>query len=53
MLTHVFLHELGHHYDRMQTKAKKYAPGGESFAEEFGNRLADKMWPDYCRAFGL
>ncbi|MBL4632855.1 MAG: hypothetical protein JKY56_03230 [Kofleriaceae bacterium] len=53
LLTHVFLHELGHHYDRMQTKAKEYSPGGESFAEEFSNRLADEMWPDYCRAFDL
>lgn len=29
LLTHVFLHELGHHYDRMQTKAKEHCPGGE------------------------
>ena len=52
LLMHVFLHELGHHYDRMQTRAKMHSPKGEPFAESFGNELADRMWIDYFRAFG-
>lgn len=51
LLTHVFLHELGHHYDRMQTKAKEHCPGGEAYAENFGNALADRVWPEFCRLF--
>tara|TARA_R110002096_G_scaffold401386_5_gene598256 strand:- start:9997 stop:10611 length:615 start_codon:yes stop_codon:yes gene_type:complete len=51
LLTHVFLHELGHHYDRMQTKAQEHCPGGETFAKSFGNALADQVWPEFCRVF--
>ncbi len=50
-LTHVFLHELGHHYDRMQTRNKVFAPSGEQYAEDFGNALAEKLWPEFCRVF--
>ncbi len=49
-LMHVFLHELGHHYDRMMTKKKIHSPGEEPYAEDFGNKLADKMWTDFFRA---
>jgi hypothetical protein len=50
---HVFLHELGHHYDRMQTRKKAHSPGGEVCAETFGEGLADRMWADYFRLFKL
>lgn len=52
-LIHVFLHEVGHHYDRMQTKYKIEAPRGEIFAEGFGNRVADTMWTAFFREFGF
>ena len=53
LLMHVLLHEVGHHYDRMRTKKQTHAPGGENFAENFGNELADRMWPAFFRAFGF
>jgi hypothetical protein len=51
LLMHVFLHELGHHYDRMRTKAKRHGAGGEAWAEGFGNKVADAMWPAFFRVF--
>jgi hypothetical protein len=53
LLMHVFLHELGHHHDRMKTKRRRHSPRGESFAEQFVNELADRMWTDFFREFGL
>lgn len=53
LLMHVFLHEIGHHYDRMQTKAKLDSPRGEAFAEDFGNALAEDMWEVFFREFGF
>jgi hypothetical protein len=53
LLMHVFLHELGHHYDRMQTKARTHSGRGESFAESFGNELAEDIWNDFFRTFGF
>jgi hypothetical protein len=52
LLLHVFLHELGHHVDRMGTKNQTSMPRGEEWAEEFANRLQDEVWPDYLRVFG-
>ena len=52
-LMHVFLHELGHHYDCMQTKRKCCAPSGEDYAENFANKLADRTWPAFYRRFGF
>ncbi len=50
-LIHVFLHELGHHHDRMMTKGKTHSPSGERHVEEFAERLSAQMWPDFCRVF--
>jgi len=51
VLLHVFMHELGHHYDSL-----RYGPGeprgGEQFAEDFANRHLDLLWPKYVAAFG-
>jgi hypothetical protein len=52
LLLHVFLHELGHHVDRITTKNQDRTPRGEPFAEEFANRLLHVIWPDYIRVFG-
>jgi len=51
-LMHVFLHELGHHYDRMQTRRQQHVARGEDYAEQFALDLAERMWPQYWRAFG-
>jgi len=53
LLAHVFLHELGHHYDAMRTKRKVAAPRGERFAEQFGNELAEELWTAFFREFGF
>jgi hypothetical protein len=51
MLLHVFMHELGHHWDRITQK--HHGKGrGEDFAERFANRHLDLMYPDYVRVFG-
>ena len=52
LLLHVFLHELGHHVDRMQSKSQRSSRRGEPFAERYANELALVLWPDYVRVFG-
>ncbi len=50
-LMDVFLHEVGHHYDRMLTKDQTDCPRGEVFAEGFSTRIADTMWDAFFRRF--
>lgn len=51
MLLHVFMHELGHHWDRITQK--HHGKGrGEAFAERFANRHFDLLYPEYVRVFG-
>lgn len=52
LLMHIFLHELGHHHDRMQTRSRLHAPGEEDFAETFSHEVAATMWPEFYRLFG-
>ena len=52
-LLNVFLHELGHHHDRMTTRSTRRPARGESYAEQFGRELADEMWDDFLRVFPL
>lgn len=52
MLLHVFVHELGHHVDRMSTKNKRSTPKGEDFAERFANDMLEELWPRYVQIFG-
>jgi hypothetical protein len=52
LLLHVFLHELGHHFDRMTTKSQSMTPRGEEFAERYARDLCAAIWPDYVRVFG-
>ncbi len=52
-LLHVFLHELGHHHDRMTTWAARRTARGEPFAERFALELEELIWDDYLRVFPL
>ena|SRR5688572_5463291 len=52
LLLHVFLHELGHHVDRMQSKRQDASRRGESFAEQYANTVSSLIWPEYVRVFG-
>src|SRR4051794_30000010 len=52
LLLHVFMHELGHHVDRMTTKQRASGKRGEDFAERYANGLMDRLWPHYVRLFG-
>jgi hypothetical protein len=51
MLMDVFLHELGHHHDRVTSKRKKDCGRGEAYAEEFARTMAKRIWPDYVKRF--
>ena len=50
-LMRVLLHELGHHYDYV-TSRKRWCSRGEDFAENYGQRLEQKIWQDYVKVFG-
>jgi hypothetical protein len=52
LLLHVFLHELGHHVDRMQSKQQTAGRRGEELAERYANELLEVLWPSYLRMFG-
>ena len=52
MLLHIFLHELGHHVDRLRSKNKNKIRGGEDFAETYANNLCKEIWPQYLSHFG-
>jgi hypothetical protein len=49
ILVHIFLHELGHHLDK---KRGGRVSSGESYAEDFANRMEDVVWPLYVKKFG-
>ncbi len=50
-LLHVFMHELGHHYDRINQKHWGVTKG-EDYAEKFANQRFSQLHPAYVRAFG-
>jgi hypothetical protein len=50
-LLHVFLHELGHHHDRMTTRSRRRASRGEHFAELYARTHADYIWSRYFELF--
>src|SRR5262249_37295767 len=52
-LLHVLLHELGHHHDRMTTRARRHSCRGEDFAEDYANDRALRIWGRYVAAFSL
>jgi len=51
MLLHVFVHELGHHYDYIHQKHRG-STKGEDYAERFANNRFDQLYPEYVRVFG-
>jgi hypothetical protein len=53
MLLDVFLHEIGHHHDRMRTRSKKDCPDGEPYAERFALELGERMWNDFAKRFPI
>lgn len=53
MLLNIFLHELGHHRDRMTTRSRKYSARGEGYAEDYALTHERRIWDAYMRRFGL
>jgi hypothetical protein len=51
-LLEVFLHELGHHVDRMATKSRLHCARGEGYAECFARSLQSAVWERYMERFG-
>ena len=51
MLLHVFIHELGHHYDRIHQKHLS-STKGEDYAERFATSRFEQLLPEYVRVFG-
>lgn len=52
-LLHIFLHELGHHHDKMTTKRKRCCGRGEHYAEEYTQRDETIIWKRYFEEFGI
>jgi len=50
-LLHVFMHELGHHYDSIQQKHRDSSKG-EDYAESFATGRFEQLFPAYVRVFG-
>jgi hypothetical protein len=51
MLLHVFIHELGHHYDYIHQKHRG-STKGEDYAERFATSRFKQVFPEYVRVFG-
>lgn len=52
-LLHVFLHELGHHHDRMTTKSQVSASRGEPYAEAYARNYESQIWLRYLEVFDV
>ena len=53
-LLHIFLHELGHHHDRINTKTKTdNAPRGEKYAESYALKYEKIIWNRFFNEFKL
>jgi len=52
-LLHVFLHELGHHHDRMTTRERTHSARGEGYADDYAMRYMDRIWERYLDTCGL
>lgn len=49
-LIHVFVHELGHHHDRMTTRSKTNSARGEPYAESYARRYEDEIIRRYMES---
>ena len=52
-LAHIFLHELGHHHDRITTKYQLDCARGEGYAEKYALQYEKVIWDRYEEVFGL
>ena len=53
-LLHIFLHELGHHHDRISTKEKiDNAPRGEKYAEDYALKYEKIIWSRFFEEFKM
>jgi hypothetical protein len=52
-LLHIFLHELGHHHDRMTTRRQANTSRGEPYAEAYARKYEGLIWDRYLAALGL
>ena len=52
-LLHIFLHELGHHHDRINTKSKRRCSRGENYAENYAFKYEEVIWNKYFEYFQL
>jgi hypothetical protein len=52
-LLHVFLHELGHHMDRLTTRSQRWCARGEDYAEQYAWAYEVQIQERYCEEFGL
>lgn len=52
LLMHIFLHELGHHHDRMNTRERIDSARGEDYAEQYALRHSERIWDAYFDSFG-
>jgi hypothetical protein len=52
-LLDVFLHELGHHHDRMTTRKKEECGRGESYADQYALKYEEIIWESYIETFGI
>ena len=50
LLLHIFLHELGHHHDRINTRSRRVARG-ESYAESYALKYEGLIWNRYFECF--
>jgi hypothetical protein len=53
MLLDVFLHELGHHHERMRTRSKRGDGITEPYAEAYAREYGERIWNDYARRFRI
>ncbi|MHB0975848.1 MAG: hypothetical protein ACYC1U_01500 [Candidatus Aquicultorales bacterium] len=51
LLLHVFLHELGHHHDRITTRKQNYSSRGETYAEQYARKYEHVIWDNYFARF--
>ncbi len=52
-LLHIFLHELGHHHDRITTRSRRRPGRGERYAEKYATVYETVIWDSYLEAFGV
>ncbi len=52
-LLHIFLHEIGHHHDRINTKSRKRCGRGEKYAESYALKYEKVIWDKYFEYFPI